>query len=104
LTFKRKLAAVSTAISMRLDPSGRAIYLLASDPRSLVRISLDSLRVEWKLALPDVPLDFDIARDGKTGAVSMPSGVCFVDLDARQLGTPVCQGDYGAVRFRSDGL
>jgi DNA-binding beta-propeller fold protein YncE len=104
LTFKRKLAAVSTAVSMRLAPSGRALYVLASDPRSLVRISLDSLRVEWKLALPDVPLDFDVTRDEKTGAVSSASGVRFIDLDARKLSTPVCEGDYGAVRFRKDGL
>lgn len=104
LTFKRKLAAVSTAVSMRLDPSGRAIYLLASDPRSLVRIALDSLRVEWKLALPEIPVNFDIAMDGKTGAVTLPSGVRFIDLDARKLGSPICEGDYGAVRFRKDGL
>ncbi len=104
LIFKRKLAAVSAAVSMRLDPSGRAVYLLASDPRSLVRISLDSLRVEWKLALPDVPLDFEVALDGNTGAVSSASGVRFVDLAARKLSAPVCEGDYGAVRFRKDGL
>ena len=104
LTFKRKLSAVSTAVSMRLAPSGSAMYVLASDPRSLVRISLDSLRVEWRLALPDVPLDFDITPDEKTGAVSLPSGVRFVDLAARKLGPPVCEGDYGAVRFRKDGL
>ena len=104
LTFKRKLAAVSTAVSMRLDPGGRAMYLLASNPRSLVRIALDSLRIDFTLALPDVPLDFDIAPDGKTGAVSLASGVCFVDLAARKLGRPVCAGDYGAVRFRKDGL
>lgn len=104
LTFKRKLAAVSTAVSMRLDPSGRALYLLASDPRSLVRVALDSLRIEWTLALPDAPFDFDIARDGKTGAVSLASGVRFIDLAARRLGRPVSEGDYGAVRFRNDGL
>jgi len=103
LTFKRKLAAVSTAVSMRLDPGGRALYLLASDPRSLVRVGLDSLRIEWTLPLPEVPIDFDIAPDGKTGAVSLPSGVRFIDLDARKLGAPVCEGDYGAVLFRKDG-
>ncbi len=103
LVFKRKLASVSTAVSMRLDPSGHAMYLLALEPRSLVRISLDSLRIDWTLPLPDVPLDFDIARDGKTGAVSLASGVRFIDLAARELGAPVCEGDYGAVRFRTDG-
>lgn len=103
LAFKRKLAAVNSALSMRLDPSGKAMYLLADQPRSLVRISLDSLRVEWTLALPEVPLDFDIAQDGNTGAISMPSGVHFIDLLSRKLGRAVGAGDYGAVRFRSDG-
>lgn len=104
LRFKRKLAAVSTALSMRLDPGGRAMYLLASEPRSLVRIALDSLRIEWTLALPETPYDFDLAQDGKTGAVSLPSGVRFIDLAARKLGRPVSEGGYGAVRFRGDGL
>jgi hypothetical protein len=104
LTFKRKLAAVSRAISMRLDPLGRSMYLLATDPKSLVRISLDSLRIEWTLALPDSPIDFDVSKDGKTGAVSLASGVRFVDLESRQIGDPAAEGDYGAVRFRKDGL
>lgn len=104
LTFNRKLAAVSQAISMRPDPSGRAMYLLASDPKSLVRISLDSLRIEWSLALPETPVDFDVTPDGKTGAVSLASGVRFLDLPSRKIGDPVADGDYGAVRFRKDGL
>ncbi len=103
LAFKRKLAAVSTALSMRLDPGGRAVYLLASDPRALVRVSLDSLRIEWTLPLPQIPTDFDVASTG-TGAVSLPSGIRFIDLDARRLSEPVGEGDFGAVRFRNDGM
>lgn len=104
LAFKRKLAAVSSALSMRLDPGGRAMYLLASDPRALVRIGLDSLRIEWSLPLPELPSDFDVAKDGETGAISFPSGVRLIDLEARKLGRPIGEGDYGAVRFRNDGL
>jgi len=104
LRFKRKLAAVTTALSMRLDPGGGAMYVLASEPKSLVRIALDSLRIEWSIALPEIAADFDIAPDGTTGAVSLPSGVRFIDLGSRKLGRAVGEGDYGAVRFRTDGL
>ena len=104
LRFKRKLAAVSTALSMRLDPAGRALYLLSSDPRALTRIALDSFRIEWTLALPETPADFDVASDGNTGAVALPSGIRFIDLTARTLSRPAGEGDFGAVRFRADGL
>ncbi len=72
--FKRKLASVSTAVSMlRLTRSLRPRDVSARR-WSRVRwsgFSLDCLlRIDWTLPLPDVPLDFDIARDGKTGAVS----------------------------------
>ncbi len=106
LAFKRKLAAAASALSMRLDPTGRAMYLLASEPKALLRIALDSLRTQWSIPLPDVPLDFDLSSDGKTGAIAFPSGVRFIDLENRKLGRVVSPagGDYRSVRFlRGDG-
>jgi DNA-binding beta-propeller fold protein YncE len=103
LSFRRKLTVASSALSMRLDPGGQALYVLASEPRALIRIGLDSFRVEWKVVLPAAPVDFDIASDGRTGAISLGSSVHFVDLTAQKLGAHVGSGDYGVARFRFDG-
>jgi YVTN family beta-propeller protein len=77
--------------------------VLASEPRALIRVGLDSFRVEWRLILPASPVDFDITPDGKTGAVSLGSSIHFVDLEAQKLGAYVGSGDYGVARFRFDG-
>ena len=102
LAFKRKVAVASSAVSMHLDPKEIALYVLARDPRALARVNLDSFRVEWRIALPDVPVEFAIAPDGKTAAVSFASGVRLIDLTTRKCGNPLGAGDFGAVRFLSD--
>jgi YVTN family beta-propeller protein len=103
LSFRRKLAVASSALSMRLDPSGNALYVLANEPRALIRVALDSFGVEWRLILPARPVDFDIDSQGKMGAVSLGSSIHFVDLGAQKLGAYVGSGDYGLARFRFDG-
>jgi YVTN family beta-propeller protein len=112
LSFKQKLPVGSTAVSMRLAPSGqgekgrredRAMYVLTRDPPSLVSVALDSFQVEWRIALPGEPVDFDIASHGRTAAVSLGSNVRFIDLMTRQLSDPLGEGDYSAVRFLKDG-
>lgn len=107
LSFRRKLAVAASAVSMRFDPSGRAMYVLARDPRSLVRVALDSFRVEWRIPLPDDPVDLDVSRDGATAGISFASisggSVRLVDLGARKPGGVLGEGEFGAVRFLTDG-
>ena len=103
LSFRRKLTVASSALSMRLDPSGNALYVLANEPRALIRVALDSFRVESRLMLPARPVDFDIDSHGKMGAVSLGPTIHLVDLSAQKLGTYVGNGDYGLARFRFDG-
>lgn len=103
LIFKRKLAVASKAVTMQIDAQERALYVLARDPQSLVRVSLDSFKVEWRIALPEAPTDLAVAAYGKTAAVSAGSTVRLVDLAGPHLGRPLAQGDFGAVRFLSDG-
>jgi DNA-binding beta-propeller fold protein YncE len=103
LSFKQKLAVASTVVSMRLDPSGGAMYVLARDPASLVRVALESFQVEWRIELPQAPVDFDIASHGRTAAVSFGSNVRLIDLRSRNLSDRLGEGDYSAVRFLSDG-
>ena len=107
LSFKRKVVAASSAVSMGLDARESALYVLARDPRALMRVSLDSFRVEARVALPGSrdggPVDFAIAPDGKTAAVSDGGAVRLIDLASGRVGDPLGEGDFGAVRFRFDG-
>lgn len=103
LTFSRKLQVASTALQMRLSPDGDALYVLCQRPRKLVRLTLEPMRVDWTLTLPDDPADFDISPDGNTLAVSSASGcsITFVDLKNRRNFPPVrTTGEIGLVRFQ----
>jgi DNA-binding beta-propeller fold protein YncE len=112
LSFKRKVAVASSAVSMGLDAREGALYVLAREPRALVRVSLDSFQVEARIALPGLaqpglrdagPVDFAIAPDGKTAAVSDGGAVRLIDLASGRVGDPLGEGDFGAVRYRFDG-
>ena len=62
LTFARKLAVASKAMAMCVAPGEHAIYVLAKDPKALVRVSLDRFAVDWKLSFPRTPRFRNFAR------------------------------------------
>lgn len=103
LIFRRKLAVASTAVTMQIDSQEHALYVLARDPQALVRVSLDSFKVDWRVPLPEAPADMAVASDGNTAAVSAGSSVRLVDLSGPRLGAPLGSGDFGDVRFLFDG-
>jgi DNA-binding beta-propeller fold protein YncE len=103
LTFRRKLTVAANAVAMCLDARERELWVLARDPRALVRVSIDSFRVLGKIPLAEEPLDFGLSSDGKIAAVCGGSTVRFVDLNAQRISSPLAEGDFGAVRFRGDG-
>jgi DNA-binding beta-propeller fold protein YncE len=102
LSFTRKLAVASSALSMRMTPQERAIYILAKEPRALLRVDLDSFKVDWRVALPDEPKEFALSPDGKTAAISLGSEVRLLDVATRRFSAPLGHGDFGAVRFLAD--
>ena len=103
LTFARKLQVASSAISMRLAPDQNTLYVLCRDPRRLVAIALDPLRVDWELRFPEDPYDFDISSDGMLLAISHREAraITFVDL-AHHTAHPIVHapGEIGLVRFQ----
>jgi len=103
LRMARKLAVASQAITMAIAADERSLYVLAREPRSLVAVELDGFKTGWKLQLPDEPVGLAISPDGKTAAVTSAGAVHLVDLEARRLGTPLGQGDYGPVQFHAEG-
>jgi DNA-binding beta-propeller fold protein YncE len=103
LTFARKLAVASKVIGMSVAPGEHAMYVLAKDPKALVRVSLDRFAVDWKLPFSDEPRDFAISPDGKTAAVSAGESVWLINLESHSIGAPLGRpADIGAVRFLSD--
>jgi len=102
LSFTRRRNVAASALEMQLSPDGNALYVLAREPRALLRVGLDEWKVEWRIPLPEEPVEFAVASDNKTGAISFASGVRLVDLAARKLGEPAGTGDFGAVKFLAD--
>lgn len=101
LSDARKVTVASSAISISLSPDEKSLYVLAREPRALISVELASFRPEWQLALPEEPVEFAVAPEGKRAAISSARGVWMVDLAARRLSGPLHEGDYGALQFRS---
>lgn len=103
LSLARKAAIASAAVSMALAPDERSLYVLAREPRTMISLSLDSFQPEWRLALPEEPVDFAVSPVGGKAAISTTQGVWLADVPNRRLMRPLARGDFGALRFRSDG-
>jgi YVTN family beta-propeller protein len=103
LNDARKVTVASSAVSICLSPDEKSLYVLAREPRALISVALDSFRTEWQLPLPDEPVEFAVATEGKRAAITTGQGVWIVDLAARRLTGPLREGDFGAVQFRQDG-
>ncbi len=99
LSLKRSVQT-GPAISMSLDPKERALFVLTR--QALVRVGLDSFRVESRITLPEDPVQFALAQDGKSAAVSFARSVRIIDLAAQQPGAPLGEGEFGSVCFLSD--
>jgi len=103
LALTAKLRVARSAITMRLgDPT---LYVLCREPRQLVGLALDPLRVEWTLPLPADPSDMELSPDGLTLAVSYGAAgsISFVDLSRRRaLSSVPAAGEIGMLRYQSD--
>jgi YVTN family beta-propeller protein len=108
LKASRKATVATTALAVGLSPDELSLFVLASQPRQLVSVAHDTFRAQWRLALPGDPVEFAVAPVGSHAAVSLSGngqagGVWLVDLNARRLRGPLYRGDFGALRFLSDG-
>lgn len=103
LSVARKATVASSAVSMALASDERSLYMLARAPRAMISLALDSFQPEWRLALPEDPVDFALSPKGGKAAISTAQGVWLADLSNRRLTGPLARGDFGALRFRSDG-
>jgi DNA-binding beta-propeller fold protein YncE len=103
LSYSRKLVVGARAAAVLLAADERAFYAAVREPRSLVRVSLDSFTTESRIALPDDPLEFALAAGGRFAAMRFPGSVRLVDLNTGRCGDPLGTGDYGPLRFLANG-
>lgn len=105
LAFTRRKQIAASAVSMRLSPDSRFLYILCREPKALIRFNLAAFAIESSIALPAEPVDFDVDRGGKLAAVSYGPQRQFslLEIAGRSAGqTMGASGDLGTVRFQSD--
>jgi YVTN family beta-propeller protein len=100
LNLARKLTVAQPAVSMDVAPD--ALFVLAKEPRALVRVNAASLKEDARIALPEEPVSFALAPNQKMAAVASRGSFRFVDLDTMKLREPAGSGDFGALKFLAD--
>jgi YVTN family beta-propeller protein len=103
LSFRRKLqvagAAPDQSLTASLSPDDSLLYLLSRTPRAFTAVATDSLKVAWRISLPEEPVEFSVTLDGTWAAITSDSSVRLLYLPTRQLGAPLGQAAFGGVRF-----
>jgi DNA-binding beta-propeller fold protein YncE len=108
LAVKRRTRPAQAAVSMRLSGDGRSLWVLAREPRALVRVPLDGFRTAARIPLAHDPGGFELdpRPEGHKAGVSFPNegmvGMC--DLAANSAAAPLAVGARPLVAgFRKDG-
>jgi DNA-binding beta-propeller fold protein YncE len=104
MDVRGRISAGASAVSMRLSPDARSVYVLYREPRKLVSIGLESFRPERQIALPEQPFDFDLST-GRAAAVSFgdQGAIAMIDLRAGRLDVIPTASEMGILRFQGDG-
>ena len=104
-SLSRRVRVADEAVSMKLDPAGTALWLLARKPAALIEIPLDSLRPSRHIRLAAPPDDFDLSTDGRAAVVSRQSrSLTVVSLEHGAVERTVTAAmEPTSVCFQSDG-
>ena len=104
-SVSRRLRVCEEAVSMKLDVTGKALWLLARKPAALIQIPLDTLRPARQIRLAVLPYDFDLSVDGGAAVISrQPRTLSFVSLARGTVDRTVpLSTEPTSVCFQSDG-
>jgi YVTN family beta-propeller protein len=106
LTHRRRSVCCASAVTMRLSPDAKSLWVLAREPRQLVRLKASDLSVTARLPIGAEPRDLDITRDGARAAVSFGSAgsLAILNLESGKTESVIrLDKALGAARFQSDG-
>ena len=73
------MIVAASAIGMQMSADETALFVLTREPRALVRVDAATLKVDYKITLPDEPVEFALAPDDKTAAVTLTTAFRLVD-------------------------
>src|SRR5262249_31009284 len=96
-------AVGAAALAMAMSPDEQSMYVLLREPKALAAVDLDSLKVTWRVLLPEAPAALAVSPDGKNIALSSTASVRMIDVNNRQPSAPMSEGDFGAVQFVAEG-
>jgi hypothetical protein len=105
LAIQRTLHIAPSATSIKLSGDS-VLWVLSGHSRKLVRVDLDTFRVDGHVTLPSGGSEFDIAdRSNRAVVANGPEGtISWIDLTRKQAGGPQkIAPQLGDVRFLSDG-
>jgi DNA-binding beta-propeller fold protein YncE len=104
LKVSRTLRVAGSAVSARLEPGGKAMWILGEG--ALYRIDPAEMRTTAAIRLPEAGTDLDLAEWTGLAAVAHPASrtVSVASLtDGAVVRRIEARGEPGPVRFRSDG-
>jgi YVTN family beta-propeller protein len=108
-TVARRHRLASSAVSMRLAPDGKSLWLLAQDPQALIQLDLKSQRIGRTIKLSKPVLDFDLFYPRDDLSTTAPLAVIgspatLINLETgRTERSLAIEGDTIPIRFRPDG-
>jgi DNA-binding beta-propeller fold protein YncE len=108
LSVKRRTRVAQSALSMRLSPDGRSLWVLGREPRALLRVPLDSFRTAARINLAHEPggFELDSRPEGHMAGVSFLNDgtVALCNLASNSAASPLAVGPRARVAgFRKDG-
>jgi YVTN family beta-propeller protein len=104
LKVSRRVSVARKACGTRLEPDGKALWILAREPAALVRVPLDTLRPAHSIGLGAEPESFELSGDGRA-AVSFGNGsLAIVSLQRGSVERVIAGPPPSPVlAFRNDG-
>jgi YVTN family beta-propeller protein len=111
LAVRRKARVAHSAVTLRLAPDGRSIWVLCDDPHQLVELPIQRFRPGARIRLEPGPADFDLMPPSlwtsgrRLAAVSLGKRgrIAVVDLTAGTSRAIDLGKELSLARFRSDG-
>ena len=104
-SVSRRVRAADEVVSMKLDPAGNSLWVLARRPAALIQIPLDSLHPGRRIRLAAPPDDFDLSAEGRAAVVSREArSLTLVSLERGIIERTVAGSvEPTSVCFQSDG-
>jgi YVTN family beta-propeller protein len=101
-TVARRHRLASSAVSMRLAPDGKSLWLLSQDPQALIQLDLKSQRIGRTIKLSKPALDFDLSTSAPLAVIGSPATLINLETGRTERSLAI-DGDTIPIRFRPDG-